>query len=100
VAASEALYNVTLALAHLHHVHGDRAGIHAIVGPATSQVSNTGAGNHGLGRGAALVDAAAANVLALDDSGLVSRLCQRPAEGHPSLARTDNDGVIVLWCGH
>src|SRR5581483_1795912 len=74
VAAAEALDDVALALADAGHVDLDPAGVDAVVGGAAGEVGDAAAGDHRLGRGAALVDAGAADVLALDQRG-------RPAGG-------------------
>jgi hypothetical protein len=54
-----------------------------------------GAGHHGLGRGAAGIDAGPAEELALDDRDLLPRLGQPPCQGRPRLAGADDDGVEI-----
>src|SRR5690242_11827294 len=93
-AATEARDDVALALAHARQVYGDRAGMHAVIGAATREVGNAGAGYHGLGWGAAFVDAGAADVLALDEGSAPSRAGERGGERAAALAGADHDGVV------
>src|SRR6058998_1435225 len=65
-ARTEALDDAALPLAHGRHVYDDRARPHTVVRGAAGEVRYPGARDHGLGRGAALVDAGAADVDALD----------------------------------
>src|SRR5581483_3746732 len=73
-AIAEAVHNIAFALAHFRHVDAYRPRMHAVVSAAPRQVSDARAGNHRLGGRTSLVNAGAANMHALDNSGLPSRV--------------------------
>src|SRR5215210_6395444 len=100
VAAPKALHNVPLALAHLVHVDAYRAVLYTVVRRTAVKVGDLRTCHHRLGRGAALVDAGAAHVFALDERGLAPGLGERAGERHAALASADHDGVIVLRFCH
>ena len=83
-------------LARLHRLHVDahRPGIHPPVGGAPGDVGGAGARDQGLGRDAAVVDAGAAEVLALDERGLHARFGQAHRERRCGLAAADHDRVV------
>ena len=86
-----------LARFHRRHVDADRrADAHTEVRCAARDVRGSRAGDQGLGRNAAVVDARAADALALDDGGLASRLGEPHRERWPGLTRADDDGVVAL----
>jgi hypothetical protein len=95
-AVAEAGHDVALALAHTGQVDADRARVHAVVRAATCEVGGAGAGNHGLGRSAAHVDARAAHVLALDDRRFVTRPRERRRQRAARLACSEHDRVEAL----
>src|SRR5262249_13462323 len=57
------------------------------------------AGDHRLGRGAALVDAGAADMFALDQGRAMAGLCEGGAEGYAALTSADHDGVVARGRG-
>src|SRR3712207_535569 len=69
----------------------------AVVGRAPVEVGHLRAGDHRLGRGAALVDAGAAHVLPLDERDPASCLRQGGGERDAALAGPDHDSVVVLF---
>jgi hypothetical protein len=79
------------------HVHPHRALDHdAEVGRATRHVRRPGARDQRLGRDAAIVDAGAAEALALDHGDLLAGLGQAPRERGSGLAGADHDGIEAL----
>ena len=100
VAPAEGLHDVPLAPAYLDHIDGHRAVSDAVVRRAPVQVGYPGAGDHRLGGGAALVDAGAADVLALYYRRLVSGAGEGAGQWAPALAGADHDGVVVLFGCH
>jgi hypothetical protein len=94
--AAEAVRDIALAPSHLDHVHVHGAVLDAVVGGAAVKVGYLRAGDHRLGRGTALVDAGAADVLAFYDRRLASCAREGPGKWVATLARADNDGVVVL----
>src|SRR6059036_1241195 len=94
-ARTEALDDAALPLAHGRHVYDDRARPHTVVGGAAGEVRYPGARDHGLRRGAALVDAGAADVDALDQGAAPARPSQRPRQRPSGLAGSDHDGVVL-----
>jgi hypothetical protein len=99
-AAAEALHDLAFALSDLRHVYGDGAVLYPVVRRAAVEVGDLGAGDHGLGGGAALVYAGAPHVLALDERGLTPGPRQRPGQRAPALAGADHDRVVVLRWYH
>src|SRR5438477_8627219 len=97
-ARPEAFDDVPLALADLAHVDVDRPARDPVIGAAARQIRHAGTCDHGLGRGAAFVDARSADVLSLDQCGTLTRLRQRGAERPAALARSNNN--CVVGCGH
>src|ERR1700686_1397771 len=80
-AALAKLFDHTLlALADFAHVDDDFAMMHAIVRCATREISHAGAIEHRLCRRAAIVDAGAADVGALDQRGLPTGFSERYGE--------------------
>src|ERR1019366_5579970 len=67
---AKAVHDIALALPAPFHIDADVAGVNAIIGASPREVSDAGAGDHGLGGSASLIDAGAANMLALDESGV------------------------------
>ena len=84
-------------LARLHrlHVDADRTDADAVVGGAPGNVRGAGARHQRLGRDAAVVDAGAAEVLALDQRRLHAGLGQADGEGRSGLAAADDDRVVA-----
>src|SRR5258708_574337 len=72
-AASKVLDNLALALANFPHLDADGTSVHAVVRAPARQVRDAPAGDHGLGRGASLIDAGAAYVFPFDESRAHSR---------------------------
>ena len=64
---------VALALANHLHIDANWTSVYAVVCRAPGEIGHSRAGNHGLGWCAALVDAGAPNVFALDDGGFAPR---------------------------
>ena len=89
-----------LALLHPPHVHRDAAADHDTeVGGAARHVRGIGAGDQGLGRRAAGVDAGPAERLALDDGDALSGAGEPLRERRAGLAAADDDRVIrSAWC--
>ena len=85
-----------LAPADLRHVHGYRTAAHAVVGGAPGQVGDAGAGDHGLGRRAADIDARAADVLPFDDRGPATGAAQVQGQWFSRLAGAQDDRVKTL----
>ena len=85
-------------LARLHrlHVDRDRADADSVIGGATRHMRDPGAGDQRFGRRAAVVDAGAAEMLALDQRGFPAGLGQLDGEERPGLTRADDDGVEFL----
>ena len=100
VTGAEALHHFALALAHLDHIDGDWPVVYAVVRRTAVEVSHLRAGDHGLGRGAAHVDAGAAHVLALHDRRIASGTGQGASQRVAALAGAYNDGVVVLCRCH
>src|SRR5262249_12252616 len=71
------------------------AGREAVVRAASRGVDGVGAGDQGLGRRAACVDAGAAEAAALDDGDALARARQAPGERRPRLSGADDDRVVV-----
>jgi hypothetical protein len=86
-------------LAHRGQVHRYRTNTHAVLRAAARLVGEARAGNHRLGRGAARVDAGAAELVTLDERHLLARLRQLDGEEPAALAGPDHDCVVVL-IGH
>ena len=83
-------------LARLDALHVDahwRIEHHTVVGGPARHVRHTRAGNQGLGRHAAVVDAGAAEALAFDDRGFQAFLAAAHSQCRPGLAGADDDGV-------
>src|SRR5579862_3970376 len=99
-AISKAGDDFVLALANARHVNSKFASADAIIGASPSKVGDTAARDHRLGWRAAFVDAGAAHMLALNQYGFVPRVRQRQRQWIGSLSGTDNNGVVVFWCGH
>src|ERR1700716_2002752 len=96
-AALAKLFNHTLlALADFAHVDVDIAVMHAIVRRAPREISDASAIEHRLGWRAAIVDARAADVSALDERSLPTRLGQRRGQRLTSLTRSNDDGVVLI----
>ena len=72
----------------------------AVVGAAPGEVGHPGARHHGLGGRTALVDAGAADVLALDQRRPPPAPGQRGGEGTAGLAGADDDGIVPLGSAH
>jgi hypothetical protein len=83
-------------LARLHrlHVDADRPDLDAVVGGAPGDVGGAGARHQGLGRDAAIVDAGAAKVLALDQHRLHAGFGEADGERRCGLAAADDDRVV------
>ena len=100
-AVTERFHDVAFALAHAFQVDGDAAvaGADAVFCGAPCDVGDAGAGDHGLGRGATLVDAGTAGVLALDEGDALPGLGEFAGEGAAALAGPDDDGVVTVAHG-
>src|SRR5947199_100593 len=77
-----------------------RVGTPSIPGSAARQVRHPRARDHGLGWRAALVDAGAADVDALDQRGAPARPGECPGQGAPGLAGADDDGLVTGRSAH
>ena len=98
--ATDALHDRVLARLHLRHVDADRrVDGHAVVAAAARDVGGARAGDQRLGRDAAVVDAGAADQLALDERGLAAALREAHGERRPGLAGADDDGVEAFGHG-
>ena len=95
-AGAKARDDIAFPLTDLLHVDGDWTRQDAVVGAAPGEIGNAGASNHGLGRRTALVDAGAADMLALDERGAAAGARESCGEGAPGLPGADDDGVVVL----
>ena len=80
---------------HRSHVHGDRAGGDSVVRGSATKIGHPGGGDHRLGGRAALVDAGAAHVLALHQSGFPAGLGQAPGQRHARLTGSDDHRIEV-----
>jgi len=99
-AIAEAVDDLALAVSNFHHVNGDRPGMDAVVGSAPGKVGNAGAGDHGFSRSAANVNARAPHVLAFDECGTQAGCGSCPRKWYGSLARADNDDVVLIGVWH
>src|SRR5262249_7290125 len=68
---------------------------HAVVGGTACQISRISARNQRLSRGAAGIDAGAAEKLALDDGSLPAGGHQSPRQARSGLSGADNDRIMV-----
>ncbi len=73
--------------------------MHAIVGRAAREIGDPSAIEHRLGRRAAIVDAGAADIRALDERGLPAGAGTGFRQRIASLTGADNDGVVVIHLG-
>src|SRR6266851_5898398 len=96
---AEALDHAALALVHPTHVHRHGTGADAVIFRAPSEISDASAGQHGLGRRAADVDAGAADVLALDHRDLPACASERQRERLRRLPGA-NDDCVELSSAH
>src|SRR6266705_420723 len=96
---AEALDHAALAIDHPAHVHHDAAGVDAVVFCAPGEIRNPTARDHRFGRGAAYVDASAADVLALDHRDLPAGAGERERKRLARLASTD-DYCVVCGIAH
>src|SRR6266487_3180102 len=96
---AEALDHAALAIDHPAHVHRDAAGVDAVVFCAPGEIRNPTARDHRFGRGAADVDASAADVLALDHRDLPAGAGERERKRLARLASTD-DYCVVCGIAH
>ena len=76
--------NLIHARHHGGEVDADWSDVHAKISPAPREVSRIGAGDQRLGRGAAGVDACAADELAFDQRNLLPADASRPAIAGPA----------------
>src|SRR5262249_31350745 len=89
-----------LARLHLRHLDANRAvDRHARGRGAACNPGRAGAGDKGLGRNAADVDASAAETIALDDRRLVTRAREADRQRGPGLAGADDDRVEAFGHG-
>src|SRR6185436_10532905 len=84
-------HHAVLAPPYRAHVHLDRFRRKSVVAAAAREVRGARARDQGLGRDAAVVDAGAAEALALDERGLQAFPVEARAERRPGLAGTDDD---------
>jgi hypothetical protein len=96
--APETLDHVPLPVPHVSQIHlhspGGIAPAHAVVVGPARQVRNAGAGDDGLGWGAPLVDAGAADVLPFDERQPASGARERAGERATALPRADHHQVV------
>src|ERR1019366_7382841 len=95
-AIAKAVHDVALALADAFHVDADVAGVNAVISGPPPEVSDAGAGDHGLGGSASLVDAGAADMLALDESGAHAGFSQGSGKRCTALSGADHNGIELL----
>src|SRR5260370_7877286 len=100
-ARAEVVDDLALALAHPYHIHlHGAAGVHAIVGATPREIGHPRARHHRFGGRAALVDAGAADMRALDDGRFLAGPRERRAEWPARLPRPDDDRVELLYFRH
>src|ERR1035438_5434224 len=97
---AKTVYDIALALPDAFHVDANVAGVNAVIGASPRQISDAGAGDHGLGGSASHVDAGTADILALDDSGAHSGFSQRRAKRFTGLPGADHYGIELLRSSH
>jgi hypothetical protein len=106
-AAPELLDHALLARPDLGEIDARGARMHAEIGAAPREIGDARGGDHRLGRGAADVDAGAADVPRFDDRSLAAGASQRQRERLAGLAGADDDRVELLgrheslataWC--
>src|SRR5262245_35170982 len=88
--------HLVLARDHLGHVHLDRARVDAELRSHPRIVRDPCARDHGLGWGAAVIDARTAKLTFLDNGDFQARINDLLRERQSALAWTDNDGVVSL----
>src|ERR1019366_3249342 len=96
----KAVDDIALALAHAFHVNADVAGVNAIIGASPREVSDAGAGDHGLGGSASLIDAGPADMFTLDESGVHAGFSQGRGKRCTGLSGADHNGIELLWSSH
>src|SRR5664280_1814869 len=69
-AIAKAVHDIALALPNTFHVDTDVSGANAIISASPRQIRDAGAGDHGLGGSASLIDAGTADMFAFDESGV------------------------------
>ena len=94
-ALAPGLDHVALALTDGCHIDPDGADLDAELVAAAGEVGDLGAGDHGLRRGAAVVDAGAADRAALDHGDAFAARGEGCGEGITRLAGAQNDDVVV-----
>src|ERR1019366_1205581 len=99
-AIAKAVHDIALALADAFHVDADVAGVNAIIGASPREISDAGAGDHGLGRSASLIDAGAADMFALDESGAHPGFSQGRGKRCTGLSGADHNGIELLRSIH
>ena len=92
---AEGLDDLPLALPDDRLIDRDRAGLDPVIGAAAGEPGHAGAGHHGLGRRAAVIDAGAADLVPLDQGGPSSGPGQCGREGTAALTGADDDRVVV-----
>src|ERR1700690_1113647 len=100
VAIAKSVHDVALALANALQVNADVTRAHAVIGAATREISNAGAGDHRFRGRAALVNTGATDVFTFDESRAQARICKRRTERIPTLAGTNYDGLKLLGRAH
>ena len=93
---AEVVHNCLLAPVNLRQVNADGPAANAVVGGAPGQVSDSRAGDHGLRRCAAHIDAGAADMLTLYEGCFSSSLGECNGKRCSCLSRPYYDGIIVI----
>src|SRR6185437_13212392 len=88
--------DLPLARAHLFHVHTQRTDFNAKLARMTYLPGTLRAGHHGLCGRAAVVDAGARHLVALDERHTLARLYEIGRERIARLPRPENQHVILL----
>src|SRR5262249_15306040 len=99
-ALSKALVDLLFALPDPGEIDRDAAGLHAVIACPPGKVGHARAGDHGLGRRSAVVDAGSSDILFFDDGRLEPRSPQDHREGLSSLAGAEDDRVIGSFRWH
>src|SRR5262249_29429564 len=95
-AVAKAVHDIPLAFPHFAQIYADSSGVNSVIRSPARKIRYATARHHGFGWRAALVDACAANMYALDEGS--SHACLPKCDGQrcTTLSRTDNDCVALL----
>src|ERR1019366_4648704 len=99
-AIAKAVHDIALALPNTFHVDADVAGVNAIISASPRQISDAGAGDHGLSGSASHIYAGTADLFALDECGAHPGFSQGCAKRCTGLPRADHNGIELLRSSH